>query len=152
VTTDYCSCYWLAEYDCHTSYSHLGLTLGRSGPNLEPGTMRVYLTNGPRNGLNSGRKVGPCPGRRRWWVLSSVHAFSRAVHDANTYRPRFHVRTRPYYLEGDPSFPPIWISNYFSFPFVYRWVWTGDAGEDRRARVWPFTRYFSIQRFFCTNQ
>jgi len=36
--------------------------LGRSGPNLEPGTMRVYVTSGPRNGLHIGRKVGPCPG------------------------------------------------------------------------------------------
>jgi len=43
--------------------------LGRSGPNLEPGTMRVYVTNGPRNGLNIGRKVGPCPGSRRRWVF-----------------------------------------------------------------------------------
>ena len=33
--------------------------LGRSGLNLEPGTMRVNVTNGPRNGLNIGRKVGP---------------------------------------------------------------------------------------------
>jgi len=33
--------------------------LGKSGPNLEPGTMRVYVTNRPRNGLDSGRKVGP---------------------------------------------------------------------------------------------
>jgi len=33
------------------------------GPyNLEPGTMRVYVTNGPRNGLNIGGNVGPCPG------------------------------------------------------------------------------------------
>jgi len=50
--------------------------IGRSGPNLEPGTMRVHVTNGPRNGLNIGRRVGPCPGSRRRWVLGSVHAFS----------------------------------------------------------------------------
>jgi len=49
--------------------------LGRSGPNLEPGTMRVYVTNGPRNGLNIGRKVSLCPGSWRRWVLGSVHAF-----------------------------------------------------------------------------
>jgi len=69
--------------------------LGRSGPNLEPGTMRVYVTNSPQNGLNIGRKVGPCPGSRRRWVLRSVHAFSQAVYAAHTYRPRFQVRTRP---------------------------------------------------------
>jgi len=48
--------------------------LGRSGPNLEFGTMRVYETNSPRNGLHIGRKVGPCPGSRRRRVLGSVHA------------------------------------------------------------------------------
>ena len=58
---------------------HCVLTLrcvgvGRSGPNLEPGTMRVYVTNGPPNGLNIDRMVGPCPGSRRWWVLGSVCA------------------------------------------------------------------------------
>jgi len=42
--------------------------IGRSGPNLKPGTMRVYVTNGRQNGLNIGRKVGPCPGSRRRWV------------------------------------------------------------------------------------
>ena len=56
--------------------------LGRSSPNLEPGTMRVYVTNGPRNGLNIGRKVGPCPVIRRQWVLDSAHTFSQAVHAA----------------------------------------------------------------------
>jgi len=67
--------------------------LGRSGPNLEPGTMRVYVTIGSRNGLHIGRKVGPCPGSQRRWVLGSGHAFSQAVHAANTYRPRFQVMT-----------------------------------------------------------
>ena len=62
------------------------------GPNLEPGTMRVHVTNGRRNGLNIGRKVGPFVGSRRRWVLGSVHAFSQAVHAANTYGPRFQVR------------------------------------------------------------
>jgi len=69
--------------------------LGRSGPNLEPGTMHVYVTNGPRNALNIGEKVGPCPGSRIRWVLGSVHAFSQAAHAAHTHRPRFQVRTRP---------------------------------------------------------
>ena len=31
--------------------------------------MRMYVTNGPRNGLDSVRKVGSCPGSRRRWVL-----------------------------------------------------------------------------------
>jgi len=60
--------------------------------------MRGYVTNGPRNGLNIGRKVGPCPGSRRRWVLGSVHAIFQAAHAANTYRPRFQVRTRPSYV------------------------------------------------------
>ena len=64
----------------------------RSVPNLEPGTMRVYVTNGQRNGLNIGRKVGPCPGSRRRWVLGSGHACSEAGHAAHTYCPRFQVR------------------------------------------------------------
>jgi len=65
------------------------------GHNLEPGTMHVYVANGPRNGLNIGRKVGPCPESRRRWVFGSVHTLSQAVHAANTYRPRFQVRARP---------------------------------------------------------
>jgi len=70
-------------------------SLGRSCPNLEPGTTRVYENNGPRNGLDSGRKVGPCPGSRRRWALGSARAFSQAIHAENTYRPRFQVRTQP---------------------------------------------------------
>jgi len=61
------------------SMFEMRLRLGRSGPNLEPGTMRVYVTNGPRNGLNIGRKVGPFPGRRRRWVVGSVYASSQAA-------------------------------------------------------------------------
>jgi len=56
--------------------------------------MRGYISNGPQNGLNIGRKVGLCPGSRRRWVLGSVHACYQAVYAANTYRPRFQVRTR----------------------------------------------------------
>ena len=74
------------------------LDLGRSGPNLEPGTMRDYVKNGPRNGLDSAGRVGPCPGSRRRWVLGSVHALSQAAHAANAYRTRFHVRARPSYV------------------------------------------------------
>jgi len=69
--------------------------LGRSGANLEQGKMRVFATNVPRTGLHISRKVGFCPGSRRRWVLGSLHAFSQAVHAANTYRPRFQVSTRP---------------------------------------------------------
>jgi len=58
----------------------LKCNLKRSGPNLEPGKMRVYVTNGLQNGLKIGRNVGPCSGSRRRWVLGSVHAFSQAVH------------------------------------------------------------------------
>ena len=69
--------------------------VARSVPNLEPGKMCVYVTNGTQNGLNIGRKVGPCPGSRRRWVLGSVCACFQVLHAANTYRPRFQVRTRP---------------------------------------------------------
>jgi len=31
------------------------LGLGRLGPNLEHGTMRVYVTSGPQNGLDIGK-------------------------------------------------------------------------------------------------
>ena len=74
------------------------MCIGRSGPNLEHETMRVYLTNGPRNGLNIGRKVGPYPGSRRRWVLDSAYAFSQAVYATNPYRLRFQVRTRLSYI------------------------------------------------------
>jgi len=46
--------------------------VGRSDPNLEHGTMRVCVTNGPRNGLNIGRRVGLRPGSRRRWVFGLV--------------------------------------------------------------------------------
>jgi len=59
--------------------------------------MRVYVTNGPRNGWDIDRKVGRCPERRRQWVSGNVRASSRALHAADTYRPRFQVRTRPSY-------------------------------------------------------
>ena len=71
--------------------------LGRSDPHLEPGMMRVYVTNGMRNCLNIGRRVGPCPRTHRRWVLGGVHAVSRAVNYINTHRPRFQVRARPSY-------------------------------------------------------
>jgi len=78
--------------------SQMVCMVGRSGPNLEPGTMLVDVTNGPRNGLHIGRKVGPCPGSRRRWVLGNVHAVLQASHAASTCRPRFQVRARPSYI------------------------------------------------------
>jgi len=63
--------------------------------------MRVYVTNGPRNGFNIGGKVGPAleaGDSRRRWVLGSVHSFSQAVYAANTYRPRFQVTARTSYI------------------------------------------------------
>jgi len=38
-------------------------------------------------------------------MLGSVHAFSRVVHAANIYRPRFQVRTRPSYCTSYATFP-----------------------------------------------
>jgi len=51
------------------SSSFYYIDVGRAGPDLEPGTVRGYVTNGPRNGLNIGGKVGSSPGGRRRWVL-----------------------------------------------------------------------------------
>ena len=70
-------CICVSRGTCRCSASRMyGSTLGMSGPNLEPGTIRVYVTNGVRNGLCIGRKVGLCPGSRRRLVLGSAHAFS----------------------------------------------------------------------------
>ena len=44
------------------------IQLGRSGPNLEPRSVRAYVINGARNGLHIDGKVGPCPRTRRRWV------------------------------------------------------------------------------------
>jgi len=38
------------------------MLLGRLGPNLEPGTVVVYVINGSQNGLTISREVGPCTG------------------------------------------------------------------------------------------
>jgi len=37
-------------------------SVGRSGPNLEPGTLVVYVIHSSQNGWTIGGKVGPCPG------------------------------------------------------------------------------------------
>ena len=105
------------------------VALGRSGPNLEPGTMRVYL-NGLRNGLNIGGKVGPCRGSRRRWVLGSVHACSQAVDAASIYRPKFQVRTlRVEYAERGTKYGILFIFSpfdeyspleYVRVPVIYR--------------------------------
>jgi len=57
------------KYKVHVEGQAACRRLERSGPNQEPGTIRVYVTNGQRNGLYVGRKVGPCPGGRRRWVV-----------------------------------------------------------------------------------
>jgi len=49
--------------------------LGRPGPNLEPGTVRVDVINGSRDGLTIGRKVGLNPRARRRWVWVVVQPF-----------------------------------------------------------------------------
>jgi len=92
-----------------------------SGPNLEPWTLRVNVTNGLRNSQNIGRRVGPCPGNRRRWVSGSVHAFSQAAHAANTYRPRFQVRTRPSYGQATEAALNAQVDLYtrLLFPILY---------------------------------
>ena len=42
--------------------------LRRSGPNLEPRTVRVTSLTVREHDFNIGRKVGPCPGTRGRWV------------------------------------------------------------------------------------
>ena len=50
---------WLLLRNMEMPIHHSGLL----SPNLQPGTMRVYITNGgPQNGSNIGMKFGPCPG------------------------------------------------------------------------------------------
>jgi len=71
--------YIIVNQHTHFLLFCLSVRVGRSGPNLEPGTMRVYVTNGLRNGMHNGRKVVPCPESRRRWVLDSVNS----VHAAN---------------------------------------------------------------------
>jgi len=38
------------------------MSVGRSGPNLEPGTVGDDVNTGSQNGLTISRKAGPCPG------------------------------------------------------------------------------------------
>jgi hypothetical protein len=87
------------------AYKHDGRGLGRSGPNLEPGTVRVYVINGLIHGLNT-TEHPPSPGYRAGPDLpTNVQAVSRAVSYVNTHRPRSQVRVNPTFLARTRCFP-----------------------------------------------
>ena len=70
---------------------------GRSGPNLQPGTVCVCGMKGLRKGMHTTQHP-PSPTSRAGTDLSTnVQAGSRAVSYVNTHRPRFQVRARPPY-------------------------------------------------------
>ena len=70
--------------------------VGRSGPNLKPGTVCVWRMSGLRNGMNT-TQHSPSPASRAGTDLpTNVQAVSRAVRYVNTHRPRFQVnRAQP---------------------------------------------------------
>ena len=71
--------------------------LGRSGPNLKPGTVRVCGMRGLRKGMNTAQHP-PSPASRAWTdPPTNVQAVSRAVRYVNTHRLRFQIRARSYY-------------------------------------------------------
>ena len=78
---------------CITRYPPLRYrALGRSGPNLKPGTVCVCGMSGLRKGMNTAQH-SPSPGSRPGTDLPShVQAVSRAVSYVHTHRPRFQVR------------------------------------------------------------
>ena len=70
-------------FDCYA--------VGRSGPNLKPGTVCVC----GMNGMNTAQHP-PSPAARAGPDLpTNVQAVSRAVSDVNTHQPRFQIRARP---------------------------------------------------------
>ena len=72
-----------------------GMGLGRSGPNLKPGTVRVCGMRGLRTGMHTTQHP-PSPISRAWNdPPTNVQAVSRAVCYVNTHRPRIQVRARP---------------------------------------------------------
>jgi len=69
--------------------------LGRSGPNLKPGTVCVCGMNGSRKGMHTTQHP-PSPASRAGTDLpTNVQAVSRAVSSIDTHCPKFHVRARP---------------------------------------------------------
>jgi len=70
-------------------------SVGRSGPNLKPGTVCVCGMSGLRKGMDTTQHP-PSPASRAGTDLpTTVQAVSRAVTYVNTHRPRFQVRARP---------------------------------------------------------
>jgi len=87
----------LAHAEAALSYMHLSidLYLGRSGPNLKPGTVCVC---GLRNGMNTTQRPPSPASRAGTDPPTNVQAVSRAVRYVNTHRPRFQIRARSSYL------------------------------------------------------
>ena len=87
----------VAVYFCLMQYKKR-LLLGRSGPNLKPGTVRVCGMRGLRKGMHTTTQHPPFPASRAWTdPPTNVQAVSRAVRYVNTHRPRFQVSARPSY-------------------------------------------------------
>jgi len=70
-------------------------TLGRSGPNLKPGTVCVCGTSGLRKGMPTTQHPPSSASRAGTDLHTNVQAVSRAVSYVHTHRPRFQVRARP---------------------------------------------------------
>jgi len=78
-------------------------TIGRSVPDLKPGTVRVCGMRGLKKGMHTSQHPPP-PASRAWTDPPiNVQAVSRAVRYVNTHRPRFQIRARPSYIVVHPS-------------------------------------------------
>ena len=69
--------------------------IGSRGPNLQPGTVGVYVSYGSRNGFNTTEQPFLSGSRARPDLVFNVRAVVRAVNDVNNHRPRFQIRARP---------------------------------------------------------
>jgi len=72
-----------------------GLGVGRSGPNLKPGTGCVCGMNSLPKGMNTTAYPLSPASRAGADLPTNVQAVSRAVSKVDTHRPRFQVRAQP---------------------------------------------------------
>jgi len=73
--------------------------LGRSGPNLKPGTVCVCGMNSLKRGTRTTQHPPFSASRAGADLPTNVQAVSRAVGYVNRHCPRFQVRTRSSYLD-----------------------------------------------------
>ena len=79
-------------------------TIESSGPNLEPGAVRVCVIYASRNGFNIGRKVSPCPGTGG--VVRVRSCASRFSNRLCRIHPPLHVSGwGPTFLRGTYQYP-----------------------------------------------